>query len=40
MYTLTLDEFKELNIPFSNIEKNFAAWKFDPEDRDACTKEA
>ena len=30
----------EWNGMFSNIENNFAPWKFSPDDRDAWTKEA
>jgi hypothetical protein len=30
----------EWNGMFSNIENNFAPWKFAPDDRDAWTKQA
>jgi hypothetical protein len=29
---------QEWNSMFSNIENNFAPWKFSPDDRDAWTK--
>jgi Fe-S oxidoreductase len=31
---------QEWNSMFSNIENNFAPWKFAPDDRDAWTKQA